>query len=637
MDEIFLSFQSALAGRYSIDKEIGRGGMGIVYLAREVHLDRSVAIKLLPPERAAQRTLRDRFLREARLAAKLSHPNIIPIHSVEETDGFVFYVMAYVDGETLANRVRTRGPLPNNEGARVLREVAWALAHAHERGLVHRDVKPDNILLEASTNRVLVADFGIAAAFAEAGADGISGTPEFMSPEQALGTQLDARSDLYGLGATAFFAFSGRFPFEGKTSTEVLAKQVTEPAPQLSSLGIAVPRKISALIDRCLSKSADQRPESAQALAEQLSVAMELRRELPVALRAFVKRNARIDGAGMILSWGSIAGGSVYLSTWFGPTPAWLMFAGLAAATPFAYLTYASAKLMKQGFAHTDLDGAFRSEAERAKEELSVEPRESFPRFERVLGWLAALTWPTAIVSLSTAITALTLAAGRFAPTVFGSNNLWGVIALTAFWSMSAAIFLSIAYIAHRQRREDVDTLFWARVWSSRLGRWAFKVAGRFLPASARAHAMTHRATELSLGMAAEQLFQTLPKETRQSLGEIPAILKRLQEDAQELRKRHESINDALTEAGDAAVAPEYAEVREMRDTLHAKLGQTVGALETMRLNLLRLHAGTADVASVTTHLNIAAEVSEEVKRLIAAHGEVRKLQFPRTPATTPV
>src|SRR5262245_57947509 len=118
LDPLFLSFQSALAGRYSIDREIGRGGMGIVYLAREVHLDRPVAIKLLPPDRAADSTLRERFLREARLAAKLSHPNIIPIHAVDDSRGFVFYVMAFVDGETLAERVRTRGPLPSSEGTR---------------------------------------------------------------------------------------------------------------------------------------------------------------------------------------------------------------------------------------------------------------------------------------------------------------------------------------------------------------------------------------------------------------------------------------------------------------------------------------------------------------------------------------
>src|ERR1041384_3392566 len=212
--ELFFSFQQSLAGRYSIDHELGRGGMGVVYLAREVHLDRLVAIKLLPPDRASQPSLRDRFLREARLAAKLSHPNIIPIHAVEDVGGFVFYVMAYIDGETLTQRVRARGPLSSSEGTRVLREVAWALAYAHGQGLVHRDVKPDNILLERSTGRVLVADFGIAAALGNASADGVTGTPEVMSPEQVLGKPLDARPDLYALGATAYFAFSGRYPFE---------------------------------------------------------------------------------------------------------------------------------------------------------------------------------------------------------------------------------------------------------------------------------------------------------------------------------------------------------------------------------------------------------------------------------------
>src|SRR5687768_17333879 len=145
-DPVFIAFQSAIAGKYSIDRELGRGGMGIVYLAHEVHLDRLVAIKLLPPERGRQPEVRDRFLREARLAAKLSHPNIIPIHAVEESGGFVYYVMAFVDGDMLSSRVRARGPMPASEGARVLREVAWTLAHAHGQGLVHRDVKPENIL-----------------------------------------------------------------------------------------------------------------------------------------------------------------------------------------------------------------------------------------------------------------------------------------------------------------------------------------------------------------------------------------------------------------------------------------------------------------------------------------------------------
>ncbi|MBL8985349.1 MAG: serine/threonine protein kinase, partial [Gemmatimonadetes bacterium] len=158
----FLALQTALAGEYSLDRELGRGGMGIVYLARDVQLDRDVAIKVLPSPVASSREARERFLREARTAAALSHPHIVPIHRVGEAGGFVFFVMSYVEGQTLGERLRTQGPLPPADAARVLREVAWALAYAHGRGVVHRDVKPDNILLEAGTGRALVTDFGIA-------------------------------------------------------------------------------------------------------------------------------------------------------------------------------------------------------------------------------------------------------------------------------------------------------------------------------------------------------------------------------------------------------------------------------------------------------------------------------------------
>src|SRR5207248_1502786 len=158
----FLDLQAALAGEYSLERELGRGGMGVVYLARDVQLDRDVAIKVLPADLAHAESARERFLREARMAASLSHPHIVPIHRVSEAGGFVFFVMSYVEGETLGERLRTRGPLPPADATRVLREVAWALAYAHGRGIVHRDVKPDNILLEQGTGRALVTDFGIA-------------------------------------------------------------------------------------------------------------------------------------------------------------------------------------------------------------------------------------------------------------------------------------------------------------------------------------------------------------------------------------------------------------------------------------------------------------------------------------------
>src|ERR1051325_4482474 len=162
VDALFVSFQQALLGRYSLERELGRGGMGVVYLAREVRLDRRIAIKLLPPELAAVPALRDRFMREARTAAGLSHPYIVPIHAVDETGGFAYYVMAYVNGETLLDRVKQHGPMKPGDVTGIMREVAWALAYAHAQGVVHRDIKPANIMIESGTERAMVMDFGIA-------------------------------------------------------------------------------------------------------------------------------------------------------------------------------------------------------------------------------------------------------------------------------------------------------------------------------------------------------------------------------------------------------------------------------------------------------------------------------------------
>ena len=290
VDPLFLSFRESLAGRYALQRELGRGGMAVVYLAHDAKLDRLVAIKLLPPELSAHDTLRDRFLREARTAARLSHPHVVPIHAVDEVGGYVFYVMSYVDGDTLAARVANRGPLPPGEASRLLQEVAGALAAAHAQGVVHRDVKPANILLERATGRAIVTDFGIARVFG-GGGTGVGellGTPEYMSPEQAAGEAVDARSDLYSLGVVAYYMISGRLPFTAPTFQAVLAKQLTQAPPSIASVAPGIPSSLAEVVDKCLIKDPDRRFQSAEALAAALAPAPRGRHE--VQAREFVSR-----------------------------------------------------------------------------------------------------------------------------------------------------------------------------------------------------------------------------------------------------------------------------------------------------------------------------------------------------------
>src|SRR5688572_12803965 len=510
-DRLFLDFQSAVAGKYSLERELGRGGMGVVYLAREVRLDRPVAIKLLPPTKAADPRLRERFLREARAAAKLSHPNVIPIHAVEEIGEFVFFAMSYIEGETLTERVRRRGPLAPSDGSRVLRDVAWALAYAHTQGVIHRDVKPDNILLE-NTGRVLVADFGIAGIVADAAGlntGEVIGTPEFMSPEQALGETVDARSDLYSLGVVGYFALSGTLPFEAEQATEVLAKQVTEPAPPLASVAPLVPRRMAQAIDRCLAKEPGERLEGPAVLAEQLSHALEQRRELPVALRAFVKHDARLDGSGVLLYPFAMLIATPIVGFWTGSVLAG--FATLVAGytlVPLGVLINRARRLMNAGFGHGDIGVAFKAEIDRSREERAYGlGHGGGPSvFERILRWISVPTLATAVISLP------------FMITWSGADGGLVVLAQLFGWSMTIGVGTGIGALIMLQRRRDVDAEFWGRLWTGRLGRWLFGIARMFTSRKALPASLTHRPTELALGMAAEQLFVSLPKETRNQL-----------------------------------------------------------------------------------------------------------------------
>jgi predicted Ser/Thr protein kinase len=270
--ELLARVEQVLAQTFELDREIGRGGMGIVYLARDRRLKRPVAIKVLPPELSFRSDIRSRFLREAETAAQLSHPNIVPIFTVDEREGLVFFVMAYVDGDTLARRLagNTRVPVP--EARRLLTEVASALAYAHSRGVIHRDIKPDNILLSSDGGRAMVTDFGIARAISNtSGADsrltatGVAiGTPTYMSPEQCAGDrEVDGRSDLYSLGIVAYQMLSGDVPFRGTGTGALLVKHISEkPVPitdQVPDLPPWLARIVMCLLEK---QPADRFPDA---------------------------------------------------------------------------------------------------------------------------------------------------------------------------------------------------------------------------------------------------------------------------------------------------------------------------------------------------------------------------------------
>src|SRR5689334_23180227 len=251
--------------------------MGIVYRAKDRRLKRLVAIKLLPPELAYRSEIRSRFLREAETAAQLSHPNIVPIYSVDERDGLVYFVMACVEGDNLAKRMFERGRFSPDETRRIIREVADALAYAHARGVVHRDIKPDNILLDADSGRPMVTDFGIARAITEGSdarltATGMAiGTPAYMAPEQAAGErEVDGRTDLYSLGIVAYQMLAGELPFTASSTPAMLVKHISERPTPIDQRRADLPPDLARAVMLLLEKDPNDRFPSASALVAAL-------------------------------------------------------------------------------------------------------------------------------------------------------------------------------------------------------------------------------------------------------------------------------------------------------------------------------------------------------------------------------
>ncbi|HEY7682758.1 MAG TPA: serine/threonine-protein kinase [Gemmatimonadales bacterium] len=606
-DAIVRELTAAVAGRYSLERELGRGGMGAVFLARDLQLDRPVAIKVLPPELAVRPELRERFLRETRTAASFSHPNIVSVHSVEETASLLFFVMSYVDGETLTERVRREGPLPVTVAVRLLQEIAWALSYAHGRGVVHRDVKPDNILLERATGRALVMDFGIARSVAASGLTQLGetvGTPQFMSPEQAAGEKVDGRSDLYSLGVVAYYALAGRLPFQAESAQQIMAAHISQPAPPIGTHRPDLPAPLAAAIDRCLSKDPAERFPSGEAVAEALEEVRGRQTEVAPAIRIMLNKSDQFARASLIiflLGWQLVARSRSEIEA--------LLMGSIFVAAVFALLAQVPIEmrqLARRGFRFTDLQAGIAAvDAERAEAAALVEADPGYRR----------RAWRGRLLAAGLALLAFLLLAFAFTTRVSGptGSHLSLAGAVAAFVGCAFVMGALVFAMTRMARSGRLDRRLHG-LWKGRVGQWSFRLGSWHL-------GMSRPAASGTGGYHVLAVLDTLERGARRRLTKARTIVQQLESEVERLRLREQEL-DAATAEAKAGGPPDAGSSSERQQALLNDLDRARGVvldrqvailavLENVRLALVRVKSRIGGTEEVERELAPGAALLE--------------------------
>ncbi|MEO7967109.1 MAG: serine/threonine-protein kinase [Gemmatimonadaceae bacterium] len=605
----FIALQDALRGRFSLERELGRGGMGIVFLARDVALERSVAIKLLPPALALDRALRSRFLREAQTAARLSHPHIVPVHSVDESGALVWFVMSFIDGQSLGERIRRDGPLPIADVVRIGREAGWALAYAHRDGVVHRDVKPDNIFLERGSGRALLGDFGIARATApsdllRSDESVVMGTARVVSPEQGAGGEIDGRSDLYSLGVTLFVALTGQWPFDGASAAAILARHAGASAPDVRSLRPETPAILAHGVARCLRKDPADRFASADALLETLGTLGVMSATAPAVdafvdqLKAFENESGLAASVLAVLLLQAVASSDGFQSVLFASIAGYGAFlASGVVAWRGVQIAQRARALVRRGFGVADVRRAI-------QQRDTVAPAAASPSAPNATKWSF---WRRAAKWLGGSVALIAGSAAWWAGWHWWERDSRGLF-------VDGKVYAGLTLIPIALLRWGVPRLLprdaagrspWARWWSGSLGRALFRWAGARDATAADEPFSPDTPTEVALASSIVSLLRTLPPGRQNELQEIEGIVARLEREAVALRAKGEALR------GLPEVEARLADIAGQRRTV-------ISAIESVRLDLLRMSSDAP--SGVTKALDDADAFGRRVDRVL---GEV--------------